>query len=501
MKLAPCTQACPLGVNCQGYVQLIARGRDEEALRILEEKLPFPEILSRLCSQPCEDNCHRKKNGDHPVNIRGLKRYLTQIYETRLPSLPAVAGPSGKTVAIVGAGPAGLTAAFDLSKHGHAVTLFDAEAEPGGMLRWAVPEFRMPGRILGREIDRLLQMGVHFQGRQKLGRDIRWEDLTKRHDAVLIAIGCSRAKRLGVEGENLRGVQHALSFLKSVREGRPEPLGRRVVVVGGGDVAVDCAQTARRLGAEAVVIVSLEDESVLPAHPNVVASAKAEGILFRGAWGPQALLGDKGVVQKVQLKKCVSVFDADANFKPMYDMCQLDSEEADSVIIAIGQAAEMGDLFECGIATAHKLVCDPMTLQVHSAPVFAAGDIWTGPTSVVHAMASGRRAAESVHRFLSGEDLRFGRGYAGPCETDFPIDTTRASLSVRSENPLKRFEGPGDFAELEEPFDSETARREASRCYSCGEPFGKYRTCWFCLPCEVECPQEALWVEIPYLLR
>ncbi len=501
MKLAPCSHACPLGVNCQGYVQLIVRGRDDEALRVLEEKLPFPEILSRLCSQPCEDNCHRKKNGDHPVNIRGLKRYLTEIYETHPPSLPVVAEPSGKTVAIVGAGPAGLTAAFDLRKLGHGVTLFDSEAEPGGMLRWAVPEFRMPGRILKREIERLLQMGVHFQGRLKLGRELQWDDLKDRHDAVLLSIGCSRASRLGIEGENLRGVQHALSFLKSVREGRSEPVGRKVVVIGGGDVAVDCAQTARRLGAEEVVIVSLEDESVLPAHPNVVAGAKAEGILFRGAWGPQALLGDKGFVQKVQLKKCVSVFDADANFKPVYDMCQLDSEEADSVIIAIGQVAELDYLSECGFTTAQRLVCDPMTLQTHSAPVFTAGDVWAGPTSVVHAMASGRRAAESIHRFLSGEDLKFGRSYVGPYETDFLIDTGRASQAVRTENPLKRFEGPGDFAEMEKPFDSETARREASRCYSCGEPFGKYRTCWFCLPCEVECPQEALWVEIPYLLR
>jgi len=501
LKLAPCSHACPLGVNCQGYVQLIRRGRDEEALKILEEKLPFPEILSRLCSQPCEDKCHRKQTEGQAVNIRGLKRYLTERYERQSPFVPETAAATGKKVAIVGAGPAGLTAGDDLSRQGQAVVMFDAEDEPGGMLRWAVPEFRLPGRILERELSRLSKMGVDFRCNMTLGKELGLEELVRDFDAVLIATGCPQPKKLGIGGEDSPGVLHALPFLRASRAGAPQSVGRRVAIIGGGDVAVDCAQTARRLGAAEVVVISLEEDTALPAHPNVVRGARAEGIVFRGTWGPQAILIENGRLKGVQLKKCVSVFDAMSNFMPVYDLCQTDFVEADTVIVSIGQQAELGCLTASRIASQEAVACDALSLQTQMVSVFVAGDVSTGPSSVVHAMAAGRRAAESIRRFLRGEDLRFGRSYAGPYEMEYAIDTSRASLATRSENPLDGFKGPGDFNELELPLTEENARCEAERCYSCGEPFGKYRTCWFCLPCEVECPHDALWVEIPYLLR
>jgi NADPH-dependent glutamate synthase beta subunit-like oxidoreductase len=392
-------------------------------------------------------------------------------------------------------------AAHDLRRQGQAVVVFDGEAEPGGMLRWAVPEFRLPGAVLKRELGRLLKMGVDFRCNMVLGKELSTAGLMRDFDAVLIATGCSRPKRVGISGEDSPRVLHALPFLKSNRGGTPQAVGRRVAIIGGGDVAVDCAQTARRLGASEVVVISLEEEAALPAHPNVVGGAKAEGIVFRGSWGPQAILTETGCLKGVQLKKCVSVFDAYSNFMPVYDLCQTDFVEADTVIIAIGQQADLGCLTECRIASLQAVEYDTLTLQTEQASVFVAGDVCSGPSSVVHAMASGRQAAESIRRYLSGEDLRFGRSYTGPCETEFPIDTSRGSSAERTENPLCRFEGPGDLRELEMPFTQEIAQREAGRCYSCGEPFGKYRTCWFCLPCEVECPQDALWVEIPYLLR
>jgi NADPH-dependent glutamate synthase beta subunit-like oxidoreductase len=334
-----------------------------------------------------------------------------------------------------------------------------------------------------------------------LGRDLSLDELLRAHDAVLVALGCRGTRRLDIPGEKLPGVLYALPFLKSVRAGAPAAVGSRVVVVGGGDVAVDCAQTALRLGAQSVVVISLEGESDLPAHPNVVHGAKAEGIVFRGTWGPQAIQAKEGRLEGVRLKKCVSVFDERSNFQPVYDVCQTDFEAADTVIVAIGQTPERDDLEATGLIAGAGLSCDPLTLQAPDGRVFVAGDIHSGPSSVVHAMASGRRAAESIHRLLSGEDLRLGRAYSGPYETEFAIDPRVGSHAPRTENPLRTYHGAGDFAEMEQPLSPEAARREAGRCYSCGVPFGKFRTCWFCLPCEVECPHDALWVEIPYLLR
>lgn len=495
LKLAPCAQACPLGVNCQGYVQLVARGRDEEALRMLEDKLPFPEILGRVCSQPCESRCHRRVQDGQAVNIRGLKRYLTRRYESAEPPLPTRAPASGRTVGVVGAGPAGLTAAFDLLRAGHAVTIYDAESQPGGMLRWAIPEFRLPPEVLERDLARLTRMGSVFQGGRSLGRELAVDGLCGVHDAVLIALGCRRSRALGIAGEDLPGVIPALAFLKSVRCGSPTAVGERVVVIGGGDVAVDCAQTALRLGAREAAVISLEGESDLPAHPNIVAGAKAEGVVFRGTWGPQAIEARDGRACGVRLKKCVSVFDERSDFRPVYDVCQTDFEPADTIVVAIGQAPDPADLAAVG-----EVACDALTLQTASRRVFIAGDVHSGPSSVVHAMASGRRAAESVRRYLAGEDLRLGRSYIGPYETEFTIAGT-GSGHRRIENPLRPRSGAADFGEIEQTLTPEDARREAARCDSCGAPFGKFRTCWFCLPCEVECPHDALWVEIPYLLR
>ena len=214
-------------------------------------------------------------------------------------------------------------------------------------------------------------------------------------------------------------------------------------------------------------MVSLEQEPDLPAHPNVVAGARAEGVVFRGAWGPQAIAGNGDRLDGVQLKKCVSLFDASAKFMPAYDVCQTDFETADTVVIAIGQQAEPGCLADERICSERGVDCDRLTLQTKLADVFAAGDFISGPSSVVDAMAGGRRAAESIHRYLLGEDLKFGRSYAGPYETDFSIDTACGNSAPRSENPLRAFKGAGDFEELEMPLDAEAARQEAGRCFSC----------------------------------
>lgn len=494
LKLAPCRQACPLGVNCQGYVQLILRGQDPAALEMVERELPFPQILGRLCSAQCEQNCHRKNIAGEAVAIRALKRYVSDLAPDGASRLPQKTPDTGRQCAIVGSGPAGMLAAYDLLLNGHQVTVFDAETEPGGMLRWAIPAFRLPDEILAAEWAKLTALGAVFTGGKHLGRDIFIDELPKTYDAVIVATGCPVPKRLCIEGEDAAGVIPALELLRRVRRGQPPKIGKRVVVIGGGDVALDAAQTAIRLKAETVTVVSLENRDIMPAHLDALKQAEAEGVKLDGSWGPTRILTRNGKVSEVELQRCLAVFDHLGRFAPSFDECSLKTLPADTVVIAVGQ--ERDSVFSnCAAA------CDPLTLQSEDPKVFWAGDAVAGPSTIIEAMASGRRAAESVHRLLSGRHLSYGRSYAGPFETDFEIDTSRGSDAPRVTAPLRLYAGKETFAEVEQAISPEAARTEAGRCYGCGIPFGKYRTCWFCLPCEVECPEDALWVEIPYLLR
>ena len=501
LQLAPCRAACPLGVNCQGYVQLIARGQEEEARREMYRSLPFPEILGRVCSQPCEDACHRRQMEGQAVAIRALKRYLMADAQGAAAPLPEMAPASGRWVAVVGAGPAGLMAAHDLRCRGHAVVVIDGEAEPGGMLRWAIPEFRLPREALERELDLLRRMGVEFHCGVRLGDKRSLESLKEEYDAVLLALGCQAPVRLGLSGEDLDGVFHGLDFLRAVRRGEKPVVGERVVVIGGGNVAVDVAQTSLRLGAGEVVMACLESREEMPAFAWELEGALAEGVRLECRLAPAEIKGRGGRVHGVEFMACLSVFDEQGAFSPTCNPDNRRSLPADTVILAVGQRRSQSDLEAAGLAGGLWREVDPLTLQTGDPKLFAAGDLVSGPGSVVEAMAAGRRAAESIHRYLSGEDLVYGRRYAGPVESDFEIDTSRGSDLGRTALNYRRAAGPGDFGEVELPLSRDAARKEASRCYSCGQPVGRYRTCWFCLPCEVECPHQALWVEVPYLLR
>lgn len=493
LKLSPCRQGCPLGVNVQGYVQETLRGHDDEAREILRETLIFPEILGRICPAPCETACHHAVVDGQAVSARAIKRYLTDGQTADDIPVPEVKEATGKKVAVVGSGPAGLQAAYDAALAGHEVVVYEANQKPGGMLRYGIPEFRLPVEVLDRELTLLEKIGVKFECDKDMD-DKSLAGLSKDFDAVILAAGLRRAAKLNVEGEDLDGIIFGLDLLKDAKNGSAPEISGKTVVIGGGNVAVDAAQVALRLGADDVRIICLEGENELPAFPEEVAAAKAEGIQFDHYWGPVRFMSQDGRATGVELQRCLAVFDSEGAFNPKFDACILNSVEADTFIIAIGQRRD--DALFAGLDKV-----DSQTLQTGDSNIFVAGDCITGPSSVVAAMAGGREAAESVNRLLAGEHLKYGRSYQGPVEKEFDIDTSEGSDSPRVHPPRREFKGKGDFGELEGPIDEQAARTEAGRCYSCGSPFGKFRTCWFCLPCEVECPNDALWVQIPYLLR
>ncbi len=494
MRLSPCRGACPLGLNIQGYVQLIARGREDEARAMIARDLPFPGILGRVCSAPCERLCHRTRETGQPVSIRALKRYL---FDKTPFSPPQPAPDTGKRVAVVGAGPAGLLAACDLALAGHQVTVFEAEDAPGGLMRGVIPAFRLPLDIVERESAALRHLGVSFRFNSRLGRDITLQKLEESFDAVILAVGLGEDRSLGIEGEDLAGVYHGLDILRAAKRGEGPRLFGHVVVIGGGNSAVDAAQIALRLGADSARLLSLEEECALPAFAEEVSLARDMGVRFTCGWGALRIHGKDGKVASISAQRCTGVLDKDGRFAPTFDTCVLHEIEADAVIIAIGQR---GDAL-AQAANIDPRTADPLTAGTGRPKVFLAGDCRGRPGSIVEAMASGRRAAESALRLLRGEDLRYGRAYAGPYVFDFAIETDKAPQRDRIHPPARACAGAGDFGELESAYGPAQARAEAERCYSCGRPEGHFRNCWFCLPCEVSCPAEALWVEIPYLVR
>jgi NADPH-dependent glutamate synthase beta subunit-like oxidoreductase len=502
LHIAPCRIECPLQMNCQGYLRLLARGKGKEAAEELRKYTPFGGILGRVCHHPCESVCERSKNGDGAVNIRAIKRYLADHYPQIIRSLPAIAAETGKRVAIVGSGPSGMMAAYDMRVSGHAVTVYESDTRPGGMLRWGIPSFRLPVGEVDAAIAMLEQMGIQFKTGQALGCEFELKALLEGFDAVLLASGAGTPLSLQISGEELDGVWQGIDFLKKIKAGETVSIGKEVIVIGGGNVAVDAALTCVKLGAADVKIVCLEQCGDMPAFRAELEEAVEEGVRIENGWGPRRFFRTETERIGVETSKCVSLFDKGGAFCPILDQdCCLEFE-ADNVIIAIGQRPTELSLPQAYQAT--PLAVDPVTLQSKIDPnVFFSGDALTGPRSVVEALAQGREAALSMHRFLSGESLYWGRDqfvekghllYTEP-------DLSRAQGKGRGGYERLPVQERTLTGEIESGLTAEAALQEAERCLSCGRSAEVNQTCWFCLPCEIECPEEALKVCMPYLVR
>ena len=565
-----CQAACPVSTDAGRYVQLVAENRDRDGYLVARAPNPFASVCGRVCAAPCEDACRRGVI-DAPITIRALKRFLTEqygvestrpdtqdllsrdatldgnVYAGHLPIEPLTfhrSAPGRRTgkVAVIGAGPAGMAAAHDLVLLGHKVTVFDAADEPGGMMRFGIPEYRLPRTLIRAEIDKILSLGVELKLRTALSASFGLAELRRDgFEAVFLAVGVSRGRELNVQGAEMDGVVKAIDYLLNINRGYRMDLGRRVVVIGGGFVAFDAARTAWRVGRESdampdrqadveqesdarvkealdsaraairggardVTVVSLEDFSEMPVLRTTQGheefeEAKREGIRFVTRRGPLRMVGN-GRLSAIELRAVQSVFDANGRFAPTYDDADVMRIEADACILAIGQRADLEFLKpEDGVqlTLGGTIRTDPLTLATSARGVFAGGDVAFGPRNLIEAVANGKRAARSIHELLSGD----GATVLPSIEIEaIPTSEYRMlagfELLDREAPPTVDVGRRTGIAEVESGFDASEARRQAARCLVCHvQTMYDPEKCVLCNRCVDVCPEYCLAI-VPF---
>jgi NADPH-dependent glutamate synthase beta subunit-like oxidoreductase len=497
VDLAPgqpqCVAACPAGIDIPGYLRLIAQGRADEACKLIMERAPFPGILGRVCTHPCETACKRGEI-NAAISICAVKRFAADKAGDLSGWIAQTRPDTGHNVAVIGAGPAGLTAAFYLRKKGHRVTVFEARPKAGGMMRYGIPYYRLPEDILDEEVGQVLGTGIDLRTDTKFGEDVTLAQLkSDGYEAVFISVGAQLSKKIPLEGADLPQVLWGVDFLSAVAEGHNVPVKERVLVVGGGNVAVDVSLTALRLGAGEVSLACLESREQMPANPWEIDQALEEGVRMYFSWGPSKILSHNGVVSGVELVRCTSVFDAAGNFCPFFDDTTR-TVEADQVILAIGQACDLCFCDDQGQVRVDKnlIAIDKKTQETALPGVFAGGDAANGPATVVHAIAAGRRAAISIDRYLGGNGIievgtRPATSSSAESNSEGGIEGGRANAEGANKKDaydgkresgfaeLKRAPTPclpvaerhHGFAEVELCLSDEDVQKEVHRCLQC----------------------------------
>ena len=501
---APCKTACPAHIGIQGYLQLAKEGRYEDALALIKKDNPLPAVCGHVCNRRCEDACTRGTI-DEAVAIDEVKRFIAERdlnAETRFipkKTIPSLKGGFKEKIAIIGAGPAGLSCAYFLALTGYKPTIFEKNAEPGGMLRYGIPSYKLEKDLLAAEIDVIRQLGVEIRCGVEVGKDVTIEDLREQgYKGFDAAIGCQRGRKPGISGENAEGAYTAVDFLRKAGGSESFPLEGNVVVVGGGNVAIDAARVSSRCTDAKISMFCLETREKMPASNEEIEEALEEGIELNCGWGPKEILEEDGHVRGIVFKKCTRVFDAQGRFSPEYDENDTVTVPCRHVIFSVGQAIDWGHMLDNlhvelrpnGGALANKL-----TYQTSEPDIFVGGDVYTGPKFAIDAIAAGREGAVSLHRYVHENcTLTIGRNRRDFIELDkenIKVETyDSSSRQIPPKADVK--EQAKTFRDLSQSLSEEQVKKETSRCLSCGASVVDPNKCIGCGICTTKCMFDAI---------
>lgn len=501
---APCKTACPAHIGIQGYLQLAKEGRYEDALALIKKDNPLPAVCGHVCNRRCEDACTRGTI-DEAVAIDEVKRFIAERdlnAETRFipkKTIPSLKGGFKEKIAIIGAGPAGLSCAYFLALTGYKPTIFEKNAEPGGMLRYGIPSYKLEKDLLAAEIDVIRQLGVEIRCGVEVGKDVTIEDLREQgYKGFYAAIGCQRGRKPGISGENAEGAYTAVDFLRKAGESESFSLEGDVVVVGGGNVAIDAARVSSRCTDAKISMFCLETREKMPASNEEIEEALEEGIELNCGWGPKEILEEDGHVRGIVFKKCTRVFDAQGRFSPEYDENDTVTVPCRHVIFSVGQAIDWGHMLDNlhvelrpnGGALANKL-----TYQTSEPDIFVGGDVYTGPKFAIDAIAVGREGAVSLHRYVHENcTLTIGRNRRDFIELDkenIKVETyDSSSRQIPPKADVK--EQAKTFRDLSQSLSEEQVKKETSRCLSCGASVVDPNKCIGCGICTTKCMFDAI---------
>ncbi len=493
----PCRASCPVYTDIQAYIGLIARGKYTEAFDVITAPNPLATTCSMICHHPCEQACRRCAI-DEPLAIRHLKRFaIEQSREYRKSKRKFIEKTKNKSIGIIGSGPSGLTAANDLASAGYNVTIYERLPVLGGMLASAIPPYRLPREMLKEDIDDILAKGIDVKTNCEIGKDITINELIAKHDALLIAIGLSESRSLNIPGIDGTGILLAIPFLQDIAFGRSPQLGNKLLVIGGGNVAVDVARSARRLGVMDVSMVCLESAEEMPAWKWEIDECLEEKIKIYNRWGPKAIKRSNGNIEGLEVVKVKKVFDEMGRFAPSFYEDQTSFIEADTIIIAIGQMSNMSLLKDSPIKldSRGRIEWDPETQMTNVQGVFVSGEVVTGPGSAVAAVANGHRVALAIDLYLQGKTIK---GALPVLEKEkiapLPVSVIERMVSAPRQ-PVKHLAPEvrcDAFIHYEINYDEEEALKEAGRCRGCGGgAFVNISRCMGCLTCQRVCPYGA----------